>query len=76
MFKIIGVFLLLLAFVPPFRKFMFWLVIGRQVMKQQKAYEKQNQPRPDGDIRVESNVKSNKDTKDQGGQYIDYEEVK
>ncbi len=76
MFKIIIIFILLVAFVPPFRKFIFWLVIGRQMVNQQKRYDQPASNKKEGDIKVDkSQTNSNKNSKD-SGQYIDYEEVK
>jgi hypothetical protein len=81
-FNIILIFLLLIAFVPFFRRFIFHLLVGRQLIKQQerqfRAQQKQHQQqqRPGG-IRVD-NVppKENQSSQFRGGEYVDYEEVK
>jgi hypothetical protein len=78
MFKIILIFILLMAFVPPFRRFLFWLVVGRQLANQQKKYQNttEAEKRREGEIRVDKNANSSNDKGKDGGQYIDYEEVK
>lgn len=74
MFKYILIFFLLIAFVPSFRRFIFWLLVGRKLTKQQQQYTNQTQ-RQEGDIKVETNPDKNKNTP-KTGQYIDYEELK
>jgi hypothetical protein len=78
MFKIILVFILLIAFVPPFRRFLFWLVVGRQLANQQKKYQNttDTENRREGELKVDKNANSAKNNGKDGGQYIDYEEVK
>ena len=76
MFKIIIVLFLLVAFVPPFRKFLFWLVIGRQMVNQQKRYNSQVDNRKEGDVKVDKSQNNSNNNTKEGGQYIDYEEVK
>ncbi|MCE6989431.1 DUF4834 family protein [Dyadobacter sp. CY323] len=81
LFNILIIFLLLIAFVPYFRRFIFHLLVGRQLIKQQeKAYRAQQQAqqaRTKGGVRVE-NVPpdANQSTRFRGGEYVDYEEVK
>lgn len=66
-----------MVFVAPLRRFLFWLVVGRQIVKEQKKYQEQTTPkRPEGEIKVEYKPNPNSHTNNQGGQYIDYEEVK
>jgi hypothetical protein len=76
MFKIIFIFLLLLAFVPSLRRFLFWLVVGRQMVKEQKRYQQPQDNRREGDISVDATPKSRSNKSGDSGQYIDYEEVK
>lgn len=78
MFKFLIIFILLLAIVPAFRRFLFWLVVGRQLMNEQKKRQAQtsSNPRPEGEIRVEYMPKDKENPKFKGGQYVDYEEVK
>jgi hypothetical protein len=73
LFNIILIFVLLMAFVPPFRRFMFWLLVGRQLVKQQKKANQQHQRR-EGDITVNKTDKP--DSRYKGGDYVDYTEVK
>jgi len=75
MFKFLIIFILLLAIVPAFRRFLFWLIVGRQIVKEQK--KRQSPPtRREGDIRVDYVPKDSEAPKFKGGQYVDYEEVK
>jgi hypothetical protein len=78
MLKFLLIFLLLLAFVPSLRRFLFWLVVGRQLVKEQKKHQKSTQtpPKREGDIRVDFIPKEDQKPKFRGGQYVDYEEVK
>jgi hypothetical protein len=78
MFKFILIFILLIAFVPPLRRFLFWLVVGRQIVKEQKRYEAKRNPPPkkEGEINIEFAPKKESKGKFDGGQYVDYEEVK
>lgn len=81
-FNILLVFLLLIAFVPFFRRFLFHLLVGRQLVKQQeKAYRAQQQQErartKPGGIRVDSAPSNaNEASRFKGGDYVDYEEVK
>ncbi len=77
MFKFIFLILLLLVFVAPLRRFLFWLIVGRQIVKEQKKYQQQSAPiRPEGEIKVEYSKKKDDRIKNDDGQYIDYEEIK
>lgn len=75
LFNILLIFIFLIAFVPSFRRFMFWLLVGRQLVKEQK---KANQPpkRREGEIRVEPGPSNVNQSRFRGGDYVDYEEVK
>lgn len=75
MFKYIFIFLLVLIFVPQVRRFLFWLIVGRQMVKEQKRYEKQT-TRKEGEIKVDYIPGNAKNQHPKGGQYVDYEEVK
>ncbi|MHA4738762.1 DUF4834 family protein [Dyadobacter sp. MSC1_007] len=81
-FNIILIFLLLIAFVPFFRRFIFHLLVGRQLVKQQeKAYraqqEQQRARTKSGGIRVDSTPPdASQASRFKGGDYVDYEEVK
>lgn len=80
MFKIIIVIVLVITFVAPVRRFLFWLIVGRQLTKAQKKYNQQAQSQSRQNKEGELNVDyvPNKGKKDdfKGGQYVDYEEVK
>ena len=73
LFNIVLLFGALIVFVPPFRRFMFWLLVGRQLVKEQKKANQATQRR-EGEIRVE--VKTKPKSSFEGGDYVDYEEVK
>lgn len=76
MFKYIFIFLLVLIFVPPVRRFLFWLIVGNQMVKEQKRYEKKQQARKEGEIKVDYIPDNGKSNGSKGGQYVDFEEVK
>lgn len=77
MFKIIVVILLVLIFVPSVRRFLFWLIVGRQIVKEQKKYQQPPKPvRPEGEVKVDYIPNKDRNSKNSDGQYIDYEEVK
>lgn len=71
LFKILFICILLIAFVPPVRRFVFYLLVGRQLVKEQR---RQTPPRRrEGETRVDHvppRPNANK-----GGEYVDYEEV-
>ena len=71
-FNIVLIFLALVAFVPPFRRFLFYLLVGRQLVKQQR---KQEQREATG-VRVDKTPSNSKGSRFEGGEYVDYEEVK
>ena len=75
-FNIFLILVVMIAFVPPFRRFLFHLLVGRQLMKQQQKYQNGGRPpQREGSIRVD--VDPNKpDSRFKGGEYVDYEEVK
>lgn len=79
LFNIILIFLLLIAFVPFFRRFVFHLLVGRQLIKEQERQYKaqQQRQRPSPGVKVD-NVPpdSGQSSRFQGGEYVDYEEVK
>ncbi len=75
LFNILLIFIFLIAFVPSFRRFMFWLLVGRQLVKEQKKANSQSQRR-EGEIRVEPNSPTPNQSRFKGGDYVDYEEVK
>ncbi len=75
-FNIFLIFILLIAFVPVFRRFIFHLLVGRQLVKEQKRQEKAYQNKASSEeIKVDSPPKDNK-SDFKGGEYVDYEEIK
>lgn len=76
-FNILMIFLLLLAFVPFFRRFVFHLLVGRKLVKmQEKQYREQQQRSRQGGVRVDNVPPDVNQSKFKGGEYVDYEEVK
>lgn len=75
LFNILLIFVFLIAFVPSFRRFMFWLLVGRQLVKEQKKANQKNR-RSEGEIRVETKNANENQSRFRGGDYVDYEEVK
>ncbi|UBM58945.1 DUF4834 family protein [Marinilongibacter aquaticus] len=78
MLKIIVIVLLIIAFVPTVRRFLFWLVVGREMVKEQKKYntdDAKNSRKKEGNINVDYVPKDQKGHDFKGGQYVDYEEV-
>jgi UPF0716 family protein affecting phage T7 exclusion len=74
LFKYLFIITLIILFVPPVRRFVFYLLVGRQLVKQQKqasGFER----RREGEIRVD-NKSPKGDAPFKGGDYVDYEEVK
>jgi UPF0716 family protein affecting phage T7 exclusion len=72
--KYLFIITLIILFVPPVRRFVFYLLVGRQLVKQQRqanGFER----RQEGDIRVD-NKSPKGDAPFKGGDYVDYEEVK
>jgi hypothetical protein len=75
MFKILGLLILLILFVPVFRRFLFQILVGNEMAKQQRRYnDMMNKTRKEGEVKVDTNIK--KTPNNNAGQYIDYEEVK
>lgn len=76
--KLLLIVFLLIAFVPAVRNFLFNLLVGNQIAKQQKRYNDmmEKERGKEGDIKVKSTPNSPKNRRDEGGQYVDYEEVK
>ena len=73
--KYILIITLIIMFVPPVRRFVFQLLVGRQLVKEQKRQAAAYQRRREGEVRVESHPPRKTDSF-RGGQYVDYEEVK
>ncbi len=82
-FNIILIFLLLIAFVPFFRRFIFHLLVGRQLIKEQerqyRAQQQQQRQNAKAGVRVDNvppNNNPGQSSRFRGGEYVDYEEVK
>ena len=73
-FKYLFIAFLIIAFVPPVRRFVFYLLVGRQLVKEQKQTTRAGKQR-EGDVRV-NNPSSRPDSTIKGGEYVPYEEVK
>lgn len=78
MFKYILIIFLLIAFVPGIRSFLFNLLVGNQIAKQQKRYNDimEKERGKEGEVKVKSTGTNTKNKGSEGGQYVDYEEVK
>lgn len=76
--NIILVLLLLVAFVPPFRRFMFHLLVGRQLIKQQKKAEEafRKATTNKNRVNIDPNTRNEPGPRFNGGEYVDYEEIK
>lgn len=75
LFKYLFILSLIILFVPPVRRFVFYLLVGRQLVKQQKQQTGSFGRTREGDVRVNSQPKKG-DSSFKGGEYVDYEEVK
>lgn len=75
MLKYLFIAFLIIVFVPSVRRFVFWLLVGRQLAKEQEKQNAQFRPRREGETRVEP-TKPTKGSDFKGGEYVDYEEVK
>jgi hypothetical protein len=72
-FNLALILIFLVAFVPSFRRFLFWLLVGRKLVNEQKRTQKAKGR--EGEIRVETRPPAD-NTRFKGGDYVDYEEVK
>lgn len=76
--KYIILILLAIAFVPAIRRFIFEILVGNQIAKQQKRYNDfmEKERGKEGEIKVKTPPTNTKGKGFEGGQYVDYEEVK
>ncbi|MVM29508.1 DUF4834 domain-containing protein [Spirosoma sp. HMF4905] len=74
--KYLFIITLIILFVPPVRRFVFYLLVGRQLIKQQKQQTAGRGGRREGDIRVDNRSPKESSSRYKGGDYVDYEEVK
>jgi len=75
-FNILIIFFMLIAFVPVFRRFMFHLLVGRQIVKEQKRQYQAQQQRAKPGVRVDNVPNDINQSRFKGGEYVDYEDVK
>jgi hypothetical protein len=76
LFKYLFIITLVILFVPPVRRFVFYLLVGRQLVKEQKRQGDIRGNRREGEIRVDNRPPKGGDSRYSGGEYVDYEEVK
>ncbi|GAB3890646.1 DUF4834 family protein [Spirosoma agri] len=76
LFKYLFIITLIILFVPPVRRFVFYLLVGRQLVKEQKRNGNVHGGRREGEIRVDPRPSNDSDTRYKGGEYVDYEEIK
>ncbi|QJW88244.1 DUF4834 domain-containing protein [Spirosoma taeanense] len=75
LFKYLFIITLIILFVPPVRRFVFYLLVGRQLVKEQKRHDPRSKNQRDGEVKV--HVRPSQDeTRYKGGEYVDYEEIK
>lgn len=74
--KYILIITLIIMFVPPIRRFVFQLLVGNQLIKEQKRQAEAYRARREGEIRVENRPTKSTDSPNRSGEYVDYEEVK
>lgn len=76
-FNILLIFFLLITFVPIFRRFVFHLLVGRQLVKEQKRQYRaaESKSRSEG-VKVDVVPPDFNESRFRGGEYVDYEEVK
>lgn len=75
-FQILLILIALIAFVPVFRRFVFHLLVGRQIIKEQKRQYQAQQQKAKSGIRVDHVPNDVNQSRFKGGEYVDYEEVK
>lgn len=75
LFKYLFIITLIIFFVPAVRRFVFYLLVGRQLVKEQKQQPNGNGRHREGEIRVDPRPTKG-DSRFKGGEYVDYEEVK
>ena len=77
LFNVLIIFLLLIAFVPLFRRFIFHLLVGRKLVREQeRQYKAQQQRAKQSGVRVDNIPPDINQSRFRGGEYVDYEEVK
>ncbi|GAB3986816.1 hypothetical protein GCM10028807_05030 [Spirosoma daeguense] len=74
--KYLFIITLIILFVPPVRRFVFYMLVGRQLVKDQKRNGDVRSGSREGEIRVDNRPQNGGNTRYKGGEYVDYEEVK
>jgi UPF0716 family protein affecting phage T7 exclusion len=74
--KYILIISLIIMFVPPIRRFVFQLLVGRQLVKEQRRQAEAFRKRREGEVRVENRPAKDSNSPYRGGEYVDYEEIK
>lgn len=74
--KYLFIITLIILFVPAVRRFVFYLLVGRQLVKEQKRQGGVSNKRREGEVRVDTRQTKQGGTNFKGGEYVDYEEVK
>lgn len=75
LFKYLFLTLLVIAFVPPVRRFVFYLLVGRKLVKEQERQSAQSR-RKNGSSPHVDYAPPKSDSTLKGGEYVDYEEIK
>jgi UPF0716 family protein affecting phage T7 exclusion len=78
MFKYIFIVAAILILIPPVRRWLFWLVVGRQLVKEQKKQTQQRSKaqKKKGDVNIDYVPSDGNKDDFKGGEYVDFEEVK
>ncbi len=76
LFKYLFLAFLVIAFVPPVRRFVFYLLVGRQLVKEQEKQSAQTRRKTQGGNVNVDYVPPKGDSTLKGGEYVDYEEIK
>ena len=72
LFKYLFIITLIILFVPPVRRFVFYLLVGRQLVKEQKQNGNVSGRHREGEVRVETRPVKD-ESRFKGGEYVDYE---
>ena len=75
LFKYLFLTLLVIAFVPPVRRFVFYLLVGRKLVKEQEKQSMQSRRKRGKDINVDY-APPKGDSTLKGGEDVDYEDIK
>ncbi|MFB0909030.1 MAG: UPF0716 family protein affecting phage T7 exclusion [Spirosomataceae bacterium] len=78
MFKYIFIVIIILILIPQVRRWLFWMIVGKQLMKEQKKRQSQykSTAKKKDDVNIDYVPGDGKKDGFKGGEYVDYEEVK